>query len=550
MTTYLSPGVYVQEMPSALQTIVGVGTSTAAFIGIIPDSIDVPVSAVASDLFGVGDGKAKQFNLANYPVLTDLPYSVWSPVQKETPVQEETVDGPALKLANYPVDGSPGTFAVRVNGRLVEGATLNNDTIKQVAHVVFTDPPPTGAAITVDYRYTPSGVTIQNDDTAQVAHVNFSSPPGTQYSLFASYLAGSSFTPLAAGQVQLCTSFTDFTKSFGGFSTHTNQNYLAHAVYGFFTNGGTRCYVVREPPGSGSDPASIVAPLENNLSTLLGKLEAIDEIAIVAAPGITDKTIYNGIIEHCENLGNRFAILDTPEDLGPGGFSTLSPSNPGIWPGNSSYAALYFPWIEVYDPAKQVLTQGQGHTYMPPSGHVAGIYARVDTQRGVYKAPANEVVLDALSLQHTISKSQQDGLNPQGVNCIRYLNGNILVWGARTLGGDANGDWKYINVRRVFLFLRNSIDQGTQWVVFEPNDTSLWGKIRRSVTAFLTNVWRAGALFGDTAQQAFFVKCDAENNPPDVRDQGQVIIDIGVAIVRPAEFVIFRISQWEAPTKS
>jgi uncharacterized protein len=140
-------------------------------------------------------------------------------------------------------------------------------------------------------------------------------------------------------------------------------------------------------------------------------------------------------------------------------------------------------------------------------------------------------------------------LNPKGVNCIRSLNDNILVWGARTVGGDANADLKYINVRRMLLFLRESIDEGTQWVVFEPNTPALWQKITRNVTAFLTNVWRSGALFGTTPQEAFYVKCDAETNPPELRELGQVVTEIGVAIVRPAEFVIFRISQWTAPSK-
>jgi hypothetical protein len=181
---------------------------------------------------------------------------------------------------------------------------------------------------------------------------------------------------------------------------------------------------------------------------------------------------------------------------------------------------------------------------------MAGIYARVDTNRGVHKAPANEEVRGALGLKYLISKSQQDGLNPNGVNCIRELNGSLLVWGARTLGGDKNGEWKYINVRRLFLFLRESIDEGTQWVVFEPNDQTLWAKIRLNIGAFLTNVWRDGALFGSTPQEAFFVRCDETTNPLSVREEGKVITEIGVAVTKPAEFVIFRISQWGGPTGS
>jgi phage tail sheath protein FI len=189
----------------------------------------------------------------------------------------------------------------------------------------------------------------------------------------------------------------------------------------------------------------------------------------------------------------------------------------------------------------------RGRICVPPSGHIAGIYARTDEERGVHKAPANVAVLGALNTRYYISKAKQELLNPQGVNCIRNMNGNITVWGARTVGGDRNAEWKYINVRRFFLFLRESIDEGTQWVVFEPNDPALWGKIRRNVSAFLTNVWRSGALFGLTPEEAFYVKCDAETNPVEVRDLGMVVTEIGVAIVRPAEFVIFRITQSTGP---
>ena len=161
----------------------------------------------------------------------------------------------------------------------------------------------------------------------------------------------------------------------------------------------------------------------------------------------------------------------------------------------------------------------------------------------MHKAPANEVVRGALNLAYLTTRGEQEGLNPAGVNVIRGFNGNIKVWGARTLGGDANGEFRYINVRRLLLFLRESIDEGTQFAVFEPNAPPLWQKIRRSVTGFLTNVWRDGALFGNTPEEAFFVRCDETTNPIEVREIGQVITEIGVAVVKPAEFVIFRISQ-------
>jgi hypothetical protein len=178
---------------------------------------------------------------------------------------------------------------------------------------------------------------------------------------------------------------------------------------------------------------------------------------------------------------------------------------------------------------------------------VAGVYARVDTQRGVHKAPANEAILGALGLRYLVSRGDQQDLNPRGVNCIRDLNGAIRVWGARTLSSDPS--WTYISVRRLFLYLRESIDEGLQWTVFEPNDAALWAKIRRNVSAFLTRVWRDGALFGATPQEAFYVKCDAETNPSAEREAGKVITEIGVAVTRPAEFVVFRLSQWAGPEK-
>jgi phage tail sheath protein FI len=331
----------------------------------------------------------------------------------------------------------------------------------------------------------------------------------------------------AALDLKLCTSFSDFTKFFGDFSADAGQRNLAHGVYGFFHNGGTRCWVLRIAESGQFDQA-------------LKKLEAIDEIAIVAAPGVTDKAARQSLCDHCKNMQDRFGILDSPE--------VVDPIDGTMLPPRSDYAAFYFPWIQVFDPATKIQSsKSDGFICVPPSGHVAGLYARVDTERGVHKAPANEVLLGALDLKYKISKPQQDGLNPSGVNCIRDMNGNIRVWGARTIGGDANMDWKYINIRRLFLFLRESIDEGTQWVVFEPNDRALWAKIIRNVSAFLTNVWRDGALFGDTPKEAFYVKCDDETNPREVRDLGMVVTEIGVAVVKPAEFVVFRISQWPGP---
>jgi len=462
MPQYLSPGVYVEEVPSSVQAIAGVGTSTAGFIGIVPDQITIPISSVpvADEQIGVGDGTETSFALRKYPVNTD-----------------------------------PASFAIRVNNEPV-AATLANDNATQTATVTFATAPAADAKISGDYV--------------------------GEYKTFI-------FEPVEMGKAKLCTNFSDFRRSFGDFSTDEDQSKLAHAVFGFFHNGGTRCFVARM-----SGTQDIRKVLEN--------FAAVDEIAIVAAPGITDTSVTNDIVTHCKvATQDRFAIFDSEEEIN--GDLTLETISP---PDNSDYAAFYFPWIQVFDPATKIRNpKGNGRKYVPPSGHMAGIYARVDTNRGVHKAPANEAVMGALGLKYNISKALQDGLNPQGVNCIRDLNGNIRVWGARTIGGDANGEWRYINVRRTFLYLRESIDEGMQWVVFEPNDAKLWAKITRNVSAFLTTAWRSGALFGSTAAEAFYVKCNAETNPPELREIGQVVTEIGVAVVRPAEFVVFRISQWQ-----
>ncbi len=330
------------------------------------------------------------------------------------------------------------------------------------------------------------------------------------------------YTVAPAGVPQLLTSWESFKNHFGDFQA--GNLVLAHAVYGFFNNGGTRCWVTRLTAVNGTT----VLPA-------LATFDGIDEIALVAVPGATEEAIQEGVIDHCVKAGDRFAILDGQVT------GTFTPAAIQGATKNSDHAALYFPRIEVFDPASG------NRILVPPSGHIAGIYARTDTERGVHKAPANAPVRGALGLEHRLSRADQAGLNPAGINLIRDLNGNITVWGARTLGGDANGAWKYVNVRRLFLFLRESIDEGTQWVVFEPNDSSLWAKINRNVTAFLTNVWRSGALFGNSPAEAFYVRCDASTNPPEVRDLGQVVTEIGVSVVKPAECVIFRVSQWAGP---
>lgn len=278
-------------------------------------------------------------------------------------------------------------------------------------------------------------------------------------------------------------------------------------------------------------------------------LESLEDVTMVCVPDLmtpmpgqkldleTIKGVQTLIIGHCERMGDRVAILDTPPDLNPQQVNKWRMDVAGY---DSSYAALYYPWIQVQDP----LTNSP--RLVPPSGHMAGVWARNDNTRGVHKAPANEVVQGATGLAYNVTKGEHDVLNPNGVNVIRAFPGmGIRVWGARTLS--SNPSWRYLNVRRLFNYVEKSIERGTQWVVFEPNEPMLWSQITRDVGAFLTSVWAQGALFGTTPEQAFYVKCDAELNPAATRDMGQLFIEIGLSPVKPAEFVIFRISQWTAP---
>src|SRR2546429_6327024 len=277
-------------------------------------------------------------------------------------------------------------------------------------------------------------------------------------------------------------------------------------------------------------------------------LEVAEDVTMVCCPdlmaaylaGALDrdgvKAVQLSMIAHCERMGDRVAILDPLPDLSPQEVKRWREQETNY---DSKYAVLYYPWIKV---------AGNGRPWsIPPSGHMAGIYARSDNDRGVHKAPANEVIRGAMEAVTQITKGEQDTLNPIGVNCIRSFTGRGLrVWGARTLSSDPA--WRYVNVRRLFNYIEGSILLGTQWVVFEPNDMALWERVKRTISAFLVRVWRDGALFGATPSEAFYVKCDGEVNTAETIDAGQLIVEIGIAPVKPAEFVVFKIAQFSGGT--
>lgn len=279
---------------------------------------------------------------------------------------------------------------------------------------------------------------------------------------------------------------------------------------------------------------------EGRTASGLKALAEIDDIAIVAAPGSSSlgdpdrQAVINHLISHCENLRYRFAILAGPRDADQARIRSFRSQF------DSKYAALYYPWL-ILPPAARNAPPLQ----LSPEGAVAGIYARSDIERGVHKAPANETVRGVLRFNRNVGKGEQDVLNPEGINCLRFFEGRgYRVWGARTISSDP--EWTYVNVRRLFIFLEHSIDRSTQWAVFEPNNEQLWLKIRLTIESFLYDVWRTGALLGSKPEDAYFVRCDRSTMSQGDLDNGRLVCLIGVAPTKPAEFVIFRIGQWTA----
>jgi hypothetical protein len=298
--------------------------------------------------------------------------------------------------------------------------------------------------------------------------------------------------------------------------------------------------------GGGSEGA---LPGSADYERALKIVQGLEDVSIVAAPGYSsrdDKTaqaIQDVLITHAEQRrAYRIAVLDAPADKTPSEMRELRGKV------DSTRAALYYPWVVIDNPLARPSSTAPSEIKLPPSGFVAGIYARNDVTRGVWKAPANEVVLGALRFERDVNFAEQELLNPIGVNCLRYLSGRgYRVWGARTASSDP--EWKYVSVRRYFNYLEASIDRGTQWAVFEPNGAMLWGNIRATISDFLLNEWKSGALLGTKVEEAFFVRCDRTTMTQNDLDNGRLICLIGVAVVKPAEFVIFRIGQKTADAK-
>ncbi|HEY7479121.1 MAG TPA: phage tail sheath family protein [Gemmatimonadales bacterium] len=529
MPEYLSPGVYIQEVDTGPRPIEGVGTAMAAFVGFAPSGP------------------------ANQPVLI----TNWSQYVDTFGSTEDGgrrnphLSGAYLSHAvhGYFLNGGGRCYVARIAPG--DGRTNGKGAASKLPAAQIPGRSAKGlASLTATAKTTPSA-DIQIEVTPPTATGEEPAPEGTftlKIRMGATEETYENVSLAKRGAKNVVETVNQASKLVTLLEV-PGQASLAERTPGLGT------YTLKGPEQTAVVPQIKSQHFVGEVTERSGLegLEVADDVTMVCCPDVfsafpikpddTDeakkdaldkiKSVQLAMIAHCERLGDRIALIDPPPGLTPQQMKKWRERDSNY---DSKYAALYYPWIRVDGPDGSPID-------VPPSGYIAGVYARNDNERGVHKAPANEVIRGALSPEIQITKGEQDVLNPLGVNCIRtFVGRGIRVWGARTLSSDPA--WRYVSVRRLFNYVEESIERGTQWVVFEPNDADLWARVRRDVGAFLTGVWRDGMLFGATPAEAFFVKCDAENNPSDVRDRGQLIIDIGMAPVKPAEFIVFRFSQY------
>lgn len=536
MPEYLSPGVYVEEVDRGPKPIEGVGTAMPVFIGF---------TEKAERLRRVGDEFVKE-DVLNKPVLVTnwtqymetfggflegayMPLSVYGFFQnggsRAYVLSVKTIPRASVSLLNNAgkagllVQAKQAGFGgKRLRVKIDAPAATTAPTKKEEGAAAPAEAAGTGFTVTVEQQ-SANGGWATKEVIKDVNLVELDADGGKKVAVAYPRNKGSEFVDLVIPEGS--TKLADLMPKTQEQALNIDMKLL-----------------------SAPKPADFQGNAVER--TGLDGLEAIDDITMVVVPDLMStapgetldkamvKAVQTAMIAHCEKMGDRVAILDCPPDMLPTEVNEWRMDTTGF---DSSYAAMYYPWIEVNDPATNK------PALIPPSGFVAGVWSRNDNTRGVHKAPANEVVRGATGLAYNVTSGEQAILNPNGVNCIRAFPGmGIRIWGARTLS--SNPAWRYISIRRLFNYIEKSIERGTQWVVFEPNEPRLWGQVRRDVSAFLTMVWRDGALFGSSPTDAFYVKCDSETNPPESRDMGRLIIEIGVSPVKPAEFVIFRISQW------
>ncbi|MFV0458460.1 MAG: phage tail sheath family protein [Actinomycetales bacterium] len=508
MPTYLAPGVYVEELEAGARPLEGVGTAVAAFVGLAEDGpFNTPTlvsnwTAFTSTFGGFVAGSYLAHSVYGYFLNGGGNCYVVRIGQSQEPAPRSG-RGRAAAIASAP-QAQIGRIKVRALDPAAEPGSIS----VEVAAAGGENPPQDSFKVVVKQAGQPveefDQVTLSRGKTNVATVVNADSKV-----IKIEEVAAGEVDTVAPGETQLSAPTA---------AAATPSDSL-----------GADDYI-----GDVADRTGFAG------------LETVEEITMLSVPDLMSayqqgaidleavQAVQLAMIAHCELMGDRMAILDPPPGLNAQQIKEWRVDKAGY---DSAYAALYWPWVKVADPATGTMQ------FMPPSGHVAGIWGRNDDTRGVHCAPANEVVRGAVSLELQITSREQELLNPVGINCIRsFPSRGTRIWGARTLSSQP--EWRYVPVRRLFNYLEESILSGTNWAVFEPNDEALWARLRRTISAFLVNEWRKGALFGSTPDEAFFVKCDAETNPAEAIDAGQVACLVGVAPVKPAEFVIFRLSQF------
>jgi hypothetical protein len=594
---YSTPGVFINEVDSGPKPIASVSTSNPGFLGVFPfnpkiDAIAITGSNGQQQISGkvlpalvdnsgkvTGDGNdavaavTSSMNLRNKDVkdvskFLDL-YGVKSGGKDGLSFKDEGKKGVKISFKGQEVVAPEGVVDAK-------GAVVTADDAQLEALL---------SNLTSTFSLT-KAAPKSAEDILGVYGLKFESAEGTAlqdvYSIppmavtnkaeffrwlqafFAQYLVDTQDTQDLIGQ-----SFDDIDEAtdavfealqsdatlkgmFSDFLSQESVFNFVSAIDGFYANGGGKCYVYL------MGAQDVGTSLRENQADKLGlfAFDDVDDIALMAAPG-TAPHQQKEMLEYCEIRKDRFAVLDGP---------IVSTGSMDIPASAKGYGAMYVPWLKVTKPSwfkgeqtvevtgndRRKLSKVRSEdgvkkeVYVPPSGHMCGIMARVDGERGVHKAPANELVMGITGLSQNINKLEQGQYNDRGINVIReFKDRGIRVWGARTLATKSDPSWKYINVRRLFIMIEQSIMLGSQWSVFEPNDQTLWKKLTRDVRSYLMRVWRSGALFGATAEEAFYVKCDSETNPRYLIDAGQVNVQVGISPVKPAEFVVFSIGQWD-----
>lgn len=573
MAEYLSPGVYVEEFDSGSKPMEGVSTSTAGFIGLAQRGMAIGVPQLVTNFadfkrkygtylseneFGdyrflayavehfFANGGSRAYIMRVAP--QDANYALACAPQEEGAVLKFSAKNPGEWGNQLQVLITP---AGKAKTQVLEIITENDKKkyrVKKSAGFQVGD--------IVAYRETDSETVVYNQlIKCQDNVLEFANP-------FDDGIVDTELLPskvLTSCEFTMEVHFDDIVEVYENLSFNINAaNYVtkkleksdlimvehtpvAEALIPPFEqisgDGSLSVYGLSFAGGSNGSVESLSAADFIGEDNGAGKRSGIqafvdnDMVSIVAVPGVTDPNVQLSLVAHCELLASRFAVLDVPRDARKIDDIT---SHRELF--DSTYAALYHPWLTVFDPLDK------RNIVIPPSGSVMGIYARSDNERGVHKAPANEVIRACVGLDCNFNKGEQDILNPKGVNLIRAFPGmGIRIWGARTVSSD--GSWKYVNVRRLFIFIEESIKANTNWVVFEPNDETLWVRVQRTIEVFLTGLWRNGSLAGTSEAEAFYVNVGRSTMSQDDIDNGRLICVIGVAPVKPAEFVIFRLTQ-------